>query len=320
MEKKSKAPTMVIDKDRRRARRLSVIRSQWEYWLMLLIPLTFFLLIRYWPMFGLSISFQNYRIGDPFLSPDARWVGFKWFKQLFNSPHFPRLLRNTLTLNLLSLAISFPMAILFALLLNEIQVKWVRSMTANISLLPYFISTVVIVAILFNVFSVNDGLVNNAIKKLGGEPIAFMTKAEWFRPLYIGSGIWQNMGFNAVVFTAAISGIDPNLYEAAALDGSTRVKNIFYITIPCILPTIITMFLLRIGQLMSVGYEKIILMYSSGIYEVSDVFSTYAYRAGMESGKHSLSAAISFMNGVCNLFLITTANKVTKKLAETSLW
>ena len=304
----------------KRAKRLMLIRSQWEYWLMLLIPITFFLLIKYWPMYGLSIAFQNYRIGDPFIGPDARWVGLKWFKQLFNNPNFPRLLRNTLTLNLLNLAISFPISILFALLLNEIQIKWVRNLTANVSLLPYFISTVVIVAIMFNVFSVNDGLVNNVIKKLGGEPISFLTSNEWFRPLYIGSGIWQNMGFNAVVFTAAISGIDPNLYEAAALDGSNRIKNVFYITIPCIAPTIITMFLLRIGHLMSVGYEKIILMYSPGIYEVSDVFSTYAYRAGLESGKYSLSSAISFMNGVCNLFLITTANKVTRKLAETSLW
>lgn len=320
MKKMKQVEPDVQVRSTKKSKRLTVIRSQWEYWLMLVIPVAFFILIRYWPMFGLSIAFQNYRIGDPFISADAKWVGFKWFLQLFRNPNFGRLLRNTLTLNVLNILISFPIAILFALMLNEVRKTWLRSLTANISLLPYFISTVVIVAIIFNVFSINGGLVNEVIKKLGGEQINFMTESEWFRPLYIGSGIWQNTGFNAVVFTAAIAGIDPNLYEAAALDGSSRLKNIFYITIPCILPTIITMLLLKIGSLMTVGYEKIILMYSPGIYETADVFATYAYRAGLENGKHSLSAAISFMNSVCNVILLVSANKVTRKLSETALW
>ena len=306
--------------ERKKQRRLAFVRSQWPYWAMIAIPVLYFLLIRYWPMYGLAISFQNYKIGDPFIAADSRWVGFKWFKQLFRNPNFGRLVRNTLTLNVMNILLSFLVAIMFALLLNEVRVKWLRGLTANVSLLPHFISTVVIVAIMFNVFSVNDGLVNNVIRTLGGEPISFMTEEDWFRPLYIGSGMWQNTGFNAVVFTAAISGIDPNLYEAAALDGSSRLKNIFYITIPCILPTIIIMLLLRIGSVMTIGYEKIMLMYSPGIYEVSDVLSTYAYRAGLQDGKQSLSAAISFMNSVCNLILLLSANKITKKLSDTALW
>ena len=304
----------------RNSKRLARIRSQIPYWVMLLIPLVFFLLVRYWPMYGLAIAFQDYRIGDPFIGSESRWAGFKWFQMLFRNPNFPRLVRNTLAINVLSILISFPISIAFALLLNEIRFKKLRNLTANISLLPYFISTVVIVAIIYSVFSVDDGLVNMVIQKLGGKKINFLAESKWFRPLYIGSGIWQNTGFNAVVFTAAISGIDPNLYEAAALDGSTRFKNIFHITIPCILPTIIIMLLLRIGNIMTVGYEKIILMYTPTTYEVADVLSTYAYRAGLENQKYSLSAAISLINSVVNVVLLVSANKVTKKLSGSSLW
>ena len=305
---------------RKKERRLAVVRSQLPYWVMLIIPITFFLVIRYWPMYGLSIAFQNYKIGDPFISPDSRWAVTKWFKMLFKNPNFPRLVRNTLVLNSLSILISFPVAVGFALLLNEVRIRKFRNLTANISLLPYFISTVVIVAIMYNVFSVDDGLVNMVIQKLGGEKINFLGSTDWFRPLYIGSDIWQNTGFNAVVFTAAIAGIDPNLYEAAALDGSSRLKNIIYITIPCILPTIIIMLLLRIGNIMTVGYEKIILMYTPSTYEVADVLSTYAYRAGLDNQKYSLSAAISLINSVVNVILLVTANKITKKLSDSSLW
>ena len=319
MKKTTAAPDVQV-KQMGKARRLARIRTQIPYWVMLLIPIAFFVLIRYWPMYGLAIAFQNYKIGDPFISADSRWAAFKWFKMLFSNPNFVRLVRNTLVLNSLSILISFPVAIGFALLLNEVRVRKFRNLTANISLLPYFISTVVIVAIMYNVFSVDDGLVNMVLQKLGKEKINFMGDIEWFRPLYIGSDIWQNTGFNAVVFTAAIAGIDPNLYEAAALDGSTRLKNIFYITIPCILPTIIIMLLLRIGNIMTVGYEKIILMYTPSTYEVADVLSTYAYRAGLDNQKYSLSAAISLINSVVNVILLVSANKITKKLSDSSLW
>lgn len=319
MKKTANAQNVQVTQTRK-GRRLAKVRTQIPYWVMLLIPLTFFLLVRYWPMYGLAIAFQDYRIGDPFISRESRWAGIKWFQMLFKNPNFPRLVRNTLAINLLSILISFPIAIAFALLLNEIRIKKLRNLTANISLLPYFISTVVIVAIIYNVFSVDDGLVNMVIQKLGGKKINFLAETKWFRPLYIGSGIWQNTGFDAVVFTAAISGIDPNLYEAAALDGSNRFKNILHITIPCILPTIIIMLLLRIGNIMTVGYEKIILMYTPSTYEVADVLSTYAYRAGLENQKYSLSAAISMINSVVNVIMLVSANKITKKLSDSSLW
>ena len=300
--------------------RLTKIRGQIPYWVMLSIPLIFFALFRFWPMFGLAISFQDYKLGDPFISLESNCAGFKWFKYLFKNPHFGRLLRNTLCINLLSLLISFPIAVLFSLLLNEVRQKWLRQFSSNLSLMPHFISTVVIVAIMFNLFSIDNGIINDMIEKLGGERTNFMGESEWFRTMYIGSDIWQNTGFSAVVYTAAIAGIDPTLYEAAALDGSSRLKNIFYVTLPCILPTVITMFILKTGQMMTVGADKILLMYNPSMYETADVFSTYAYRAGLQNSKWSLSAAISLMNSVCNVILLVTANKISKKISETSLW
>jgi len=287
---------------------------------MMLIPTAFFLIFNYWPMFGLSMAFQNYKSGAPFFSANTEWVGFQWFERLLSNPFFGRWVRNTLILSIYNIVIAFPLSILMALLLNEIRVRWLRKFTANVSLLPYFISTTVIVGIMVNFFSVDDGIFNALLVKLGGTRIDFMGVSKWFRTMYTGSGIWQSTGFNAVVFTAAISGIDPTLYEAAELDGSTRFKNILHITIPCILPTIIIMLLLRIGSVMSVGYEKIILMYTPASYETADTLATYAYRAGILDGKMSLSAAIGLFNSVCNLVLLLISNWLAKRVSDTSLW
>lgn len=295
-------------------------RKQVPFLVMLAFPMLYFAVFKYLPMFGLVMAFQNYKTGAPFIGFDAQWVGLQWFRQLFQNPFFGRLVRNTLLLSIYYLTCSFPFSIFLALLLNEIRKSWLRRFTANITLLPYFISTVVIVGVMFNFFSVDGGLVNNVIKNMGGDTIDFMGSYQYFRSLYVGSGIWQNVGFDAVVFTAAIAGIDPAYYEAAALDGSTRLKNILYITLPCIMPTIITMLLLKLGSLMSVGYEKIILMYSPAIYETADVLSTYAYRAGILDRKVSLATAIGLINSVVNLLLLLAANRFSRKVSETSLW
>lgn len=305
-----------MQKDRKKKK----MKNQVPYFVMVFLPLTFFIIFKYWPMFGLSIAFQNYKLGAPFISPKSDWVGLRWFKQMVNSPFFPRLVRNTVLLSTLGLVISFPLAIFMAVMLNEIRNRKLRKFTSNISLLPHFISTAVIVGIMFNFFSVDGGLVNQIITKMGGKSTDFMASNAWFRTMYTGSGVWQNVGFNAVVFTAAISGIDPNLYEAADIDGSTRFKNIFYITIPCILPTIIIMLILRIGSIMSVGYEKIILMYTPSIYETADTLSTYSYRAAFQDGKTSFASAIGMFDAIINLILVVAANRFSKKFSETSLW
>ena len=322
MNKKSAAVSQPrIKKDpKTKNYRLDKMSRQIPYFVMIAIPFVYFIVFKYWPMFGLTIAFQDYKLGAPFVSLQSKWVGLKWFKLLVNSPFFPRLVRNTVLLSLYSLFISFPMAIAMAIMLNEVRNKRLRKLTSNVSLLPHFISTAVIVGIMFNFFSVGDGLVNQILGELGMEKIDFMGSSSWFRTMYIGSGVWQNVGFSAVVFTAAISGIDPTLYEAAALDGSSRVKNIFYITIPCILPTIIIMLILRIGSIMSVGYEKIILMYTPGIYETADTLATYSYRAAFQDNKTSFASAIGMFNSVINLLLVVGANKLSKKVSETALW
>lgn len=309
-----------ISKEMTKARRKAVFKNQLPYWVILFLPLLFFVVVKYWPMFGLTMAFQDYKSGAPFLGPKTKWVGLKWFKKMINSPNIGMWIRNTLLLSAYTLLFQFPLSIFLAVLLNEINRKWFRQFTANITLLPYFISTVVIVGIMYNLFSVDDGLVNTVISKFGGTKIFFMGLPEWFRPLYVGSEIWQSTGFSAVVFTAAIAGIDPALYEAAAIDGSNRLKNVFRITIPVIAPTIVTMLLLKIGGLMSTGYEKIILMYSPATYDTADTLATYAYRAGILDGKMSLSTTIDLFNSVCNLTLLTVSNWLSRKFTETSLY
>lgn len=299
---------------------LAEFRRDIPFYVMLLIPVGYFLIFCYWPMFGLAMAFQDYKLGAPFISADADWVGLKWFIQLFKNPFCWRWIRNTLILSLYMLLISFPFSILMALMFNEIRVKALKKFTTTVSFLPYFISVTVVVGIMFNFFSVDDGIINNIISALGGEKIDFMGNAKYFRSLFIGSGIWQNSGFNAVVFTAAIAGIDPVLYEAAELDGSSRFQTMLHVTLPCILPTIITMFLLRIGSFMSVGYEKIILMYSPATYETADTLNTYVYRAGILDGKTSFATAIGLFSSVCNLSLLFISNKVTKRFSQSSLW
>lgn len=300
-------------------RRLVHLKQSIPYFVMLLIPLAYFVIFCYWPMFGITMAFQDYKIGAPFMG-GSEWVGLKWFKQLLNSPLFPRLLKNTLVISLTDLAIGFPLCIVFALLLNEVRVKWLRRFTANVSMLPWFISTVVVVAILHNFFSVDDGIFQNIIEKLGGERTTIIGNPDSFVALYVGSGIWQGCGYGAVVFTAAIAGIDPTLYEAAALDGSTRLKNIFLITLPCIMPTVLIMLILRFGSLMSVGSSKILLMYRPSTYATADVFGTYAYRVAFSDGKMSYSTAIDLFTSIVNLILLLCANKISKKVSETSLF
>ena len=287
---------------------------------MLAIPVGLLLVFNYWPMIGLSMAFQNYKAGAAFLGPTTQWVGMKWFLQLWRNPLFGRLVRNTLMLNIYDLIFGFPLCIVLALLLNEVRLGALRKLATNVSMLPYFISTVVTVGILRNFLSVDNGIINNIIESLGGKKIDFMGSERWFRTLYTASGIWQGAGFGAMVYTAAIAGIDPTLYEAAAIDGSTRFKNVYLITIPSIMPTIIIMLVLRIGGLLGSGYEKIILMYSPTIYGTADTLGTYSYRSGIVDGKVSMSTAIGLFNAVCNVILLLIANWASAKVSETSLF
>ena len=289
-------------------------RGQVPFLLLSLAPVVLFFLFNYLPMFGLSIAFQDYKLGAPFFGEGAKWVGFKHFKQMFSSYMLGRLIKNTLILSSMHLAFGMPAAVGLALIINELRLKWFRKFTSTISLLPYFLSIVVVIALMRNLFSTNDGVVNQLLVALGFEKINFLGSSEWFRTLHVGSGLWSGTGFSAVVYSAAIAGIDPELYDAAAIDGSTRWKNIFHITIPCIMPTLCIMLILNLGGIMSVGFEKIILMYSPSMYDVADVLSTYVYRVGLLNGRMSYTTAIDIFNTLCNLAMLITANVITKKL------
>lgn len=300
--------------------RLFALKRNIPYLLMMLIPSALLLVFNYWPMIGLSMAFQNYRTGAPFLSASTQWVGMKWFETFLRNPMAGRLIRNTLLLNVYSILVSFPACIMLALTLNELRSRKLKKFATNVSMLPYFISTVVVVGIMVNFLSVDNGIINNLIASLGGAKKDFMGSTKWFRTLYVLSGVWQGTGFSAMIYTAAIAGIDPTLYEAAAIDGCSRFKCMYKITIPCIMPTIMIMLILSIGGLFSSGVDKILLMYSPAIYETADTLGTYTYRAGVIDGKISLSTAVGLFNGVCNVILLVLANWGSRKATESSLF
>ncbi len=276
------------------------------------------IIFAYLPMYGLVISFQDLRPGlTMFNSP---WVGLKWFDTFFHSPYFWRSLKNTFVISTLSLLVQFPLPIILALALNEIRNRFFKRIAQSISYFPYFISTVVIVGMMYNFLSVDSGIVNNFLVGFGMEPINFFNSEGWFKPLYILSGVWQTLGWNAIIYLAALTAIDPTLYEAAKMDGASRLKQIRFITLPGIFSTIMILLLLNLGSILNVGFEKIILMYNPATYGVADVVSTYVYRLGIQSGSYSLATAVGFFNQVLNFALLLIFNHLSKKAGAESLW
>ncbi len=297
---------------------MSTLNKEKALWLLVLPGIIWYLIFAYAPMFGLVIAFQDF---SPFKGfTGSSWVGFAWFQQFFNSQFFGRLIRNTLLLNIYNILFSFPVPIILALLLNEIQHSWYKKTVQTISYLPHFVSTVVVVGMLANFLSPVGGIVNLMIEKLGGESINFMIKPEWFRPLYIISGIWQEVGWGSIIYLAALSGIDTQLYEASIVDGANKWKQLWHISIPGILPTIIIMLIMNLGHILSIGYEKIILMYNSSTYETADVINTYVYRRGILSGEYSFGTAVGLFQSVISFVFVIAANRISKRVTEVSLW
>lgn len=290
-----------------------------RYLILLAAPvLIYYFIFHYLPMYGAVIAFKDFSPGQT--AWNSPWVGFQWFKEFFNSIYFTRLISNTFILSSLSLIFSFPIPIIFALLLNEVRRKNLKRVIQTVSYLPHFISLVVMVGIMSNFLSPSDGIINQLLVKLGEKPINFMGESAWFRPLYIGSGIWQSYGWNSIVYLAALTSIDPQLYEAARIDGCNRWKEMRYITLPGIIPTAVMLLILALGNLMNVGFEKIILMYSPAIYDVSDVISTYVYRRGILSAQYSFGSAVGLFNSVINFILLLTVNKTSKRYTQIGLW
>ncbi len=286
--------------------------------LMVLPVVIHFLIFKYYPMYGNIIAFKNY---SPVLGINgSHWAGLKYFEQFFNSPYFFRVIRNTVLISLYSLLWGFPIPVLFALLTNELRNGAYRRVVQSLSYIPYFISTVVVAGMLFNFLSPSTGIVNTVIRAFGGEPVHFLMEPEWFRTVFIASGIWQGFGWSSIVYIAALAGVSPELYEAATMDGAGRLQKIWHVSIPSILPTIVITLILNIGSFMSVGYEKIILLYNPVTMEVADVISSYVYRVGLVESNTSLGAAVGLFNAAINLVLVWSANRVARKISNVSLW
>ena len=294
------------------------IRKNSGLYIMLAIPLAWYIIFKYIPMYGLQIAFRRF---NPTLGiTKSPWVGITYFKQFFESYYFKDILWNTVSLSLFTMVIGFPMPIILALLINEIKNTKFKKAIQNITYMPNFLSIVVIVSML-TLFSNRDyGLFNKITGLFGAAPVDFMSKPNYFQPLYVFSNVWQYMGFNAIIYIAALSSVDQELYEAASIDGATRMQKIIHISIPCIMSTIIVLFIMRIGNLMSVGFEKVYLMQNSVTLSASEVISTFIYKNGIQKGQFSYSTAVGMFNSVINFILLISANFISKKSTKTGLW
>ena len=284
----------------------------------MIIPVVlFYILFHYKTMYGAIIAFYNYRPARGL--EGSKWVGLDHFIYFFKSPFFMRTLKNTLAISLLNLLFAFPAPIALALLLNEVRNKYFKKVVQTVTYLPHFISSVIICGMLTS-FCLSTGLFNDIIEFFGGQRIPLLQGTEYYRTIYIASDIWQTIGWSSIIYLAALSGVDKNLYEAAQLDGTNKWKQTWNITLPSILPTIMIQLILRIGTLMSVGYEKTLLIYNPTNYAVSDIISTYNFRMGLELGDWSYATAIGLFNSVVNCILLVMSNKLSKKYTENSLW
>lgn len=303
---------------RRRRSPLKRIAASWQLYVLLLPAVAYIVLFKYWPMFGAQIAFRDYNPADGFAG--SPWVGLEHFQRFIDSFQFERLLANTLTLNALGLLLAFPIPIILALVVNQLQSERFKKFTQSVLYAPSFISVVVVVGMIHLFFSPRSGLVNSAIEAFGGNPVFFLGLPEWFRPLYIGSDVWQNAGFSMIVYLAALTAIDPSLHEAARVDGANMWQRIRHIDIPGILPVITILFILAIGNLFNLGFEKVLLMQTDLNLPASEVIQTYVYKVGLQDAQFSYSAAIGLFNSALNLILLLTFNWVARRANQSSLW
>lgn len=302
--------------------RLSVrLRRSWRMYVFLLLPLVYLLLFKYWPMAGAQIAFRQYtpRMGIW----GSKWVGFYQFEKFFQSYQFERVLSNTLSLSLYSLIAGFPLPILVALMLNSIRSKRYQSFIQNVTYMPHFISTVVMVGMLVQVFNPRIGIVSDLYRFLTGNPNFpdLLASPSAFPHLYVWSGIWQSTGWGTIIYMAALSSVDPELHEAAVIDGASRLQRVRHVDLPALVPTITITLILRCGSLMGIGFDKVYLMQNSLNLRASEVIATYVYKVGLgDAGDFSYATAIGLFNSVVNLIMLSIVNAVSKKLGDTSLW
>ena len=294
-----------------------LIKNRYLY-LMIAPVIIWYIIFCYAPMLGLVIAFKEYDVFDGIIA--SEWVGLEHFQRFFTSIYSVRLIRNTFLISFYGLVFGFPAPIILALLFNELKAGKFKKLTQTISYLPHFISTVIIVGMFTTFLQPETGLINNIIARFGGERVYFLAEPRYFRSLYIIMDIWRSVGWGSIIYLAALSNVEMELYEACIIDGGGYWRQLWHITLPGIAPTVVIMLILRIGQLMTVGYESIILMYSPATYITGDVISTYVYRVGLQDANYSFSSAVGMFNSVISLILLVFANTVSKRFGETSLW
>jgi putative aldouronate transport system permease protein len=293
------------------------LRKDWRLYSFVVLPLVFFLVFRYLPMIGNVIAFRRFRPGGSIFGEE--WVGLRYVEMFVNDPSFWQVFRNTFVLGALTLLVAFPLPIVLALLLNELRSKRFKRFVQTVSYLPHFMSIVIVAGMVLQLLSV-QGSVNQVITALGGDAIPFMQRAEWFRSVYVSSEVWQTVGWGTILYLAALTTVDENLYEAARIDGANRWKQTWHITLPGIRPTMVTLLILNIGTFMAVGFEKVLLLYNPLLYPTADVISTYLYRIGILSSNFSYATAIGLFEALIGLTLILSANAISRRAVGTSLW
>ncbi|MCL2057975.1 MAG: ABC transporter permease subunit [Oscillospiraceae bacterium] len=294
------------------------IRKNWGLYLLLLPGMTLLALFVYRPMYGILIAFKDYVprfgiLGSP-------WAGFKYFRQFFNSFQFENTISNTILISLYGLGVSFPLPIVVALCVNQMRVQKFRKVFQVATYLPHFISTVVLVGMMIIILSPTSGIVGNVARLMGVEPVNALGVPHWFRHIYIWSGVWQNTGWDSIIYLAALSAVDPQLYEAATVDGASKFQKMVYIDVPMLFPTMATLLILRSGNIMSVGFEKVYLMQNPLNLLFSEIISTYVYKIGLLNAQYSFSSAVNLFNNVINFILLVTVNQISKYVSNNSLW
>lgn len=295
------------------------LRRYWQLYAMMVLPILYFIVFKYLPMFGNVLAFRRYRPGmGPF---GVKWVGFKYFETFLKDPAFWRAFRNTFAISIMNLIINFPIPIIFAILLNEVRNVRFKKLVQTVSYMPRFISTVVVIAILGELLSPSSGMLNLFLQNVFGmEPIYFMNEPEYFRWLYVLTDTWQFTGWTAIIYLAAITGINADLFEAAQIDGANRFQQIIYVTIPSILPTIMVMLILNVGRMLSLGFEKVLLMYTPSNSQVSDIIDTLVYRTGLANQNYSYATAIGLFSGIIGVVLVSSSNAISKKLTGDGIY
>lgn len=298
-------------------KKLRLARQNWALYVMLLPAAVMIIIFHYVPMYGIQIAFRDFNFADGILG--SKWVGLKWFRYLFNSVQFWPVVRNTLVLNFYGF-LTFPIPIVFALILHNIESMGFKRITQTITYLPHFISMVVVVGMIYTFTSYNSGWINTVIEALGGQRINFMAEPKLYPHIFVWTGVWQELGWSSIIYMAALTNSDPELHEAAMIDGANKLQRIIHVDLPAIVPTVLIMLILRCGSIMSVGFDKSYIMQNNLNISVAEVISTYSYKMGLVNSRYSFSTAVSLFNNVINFTFLTVVNSITRKISGSALW